>query len=438
MTALVRTDGQTCEVTPAQVEALEPLPAAYLPVGVPAGTWVRLTNEPPIPVQGTVAAVAALLAVASSSPLGGTAFIFRPGSPDAPAVGVFGTWAGLVTATAALAAAGAPFTVTVDLTQLGASAPITAPTNFGGQCTLRGFPSVFALQCSATNTLAGVVAVEDLTIEATGALAAGALVMPVGVSMLTLRGVARLISQNAAGPVIALAAGDTLLVTMLEGATLDTGASSAISLDPVGASLTVLVGKGSSIVNGAVSSTLGGTCVLNKADMSGRLPTALAAFLNYNGGGVTNTGVTLGAIEVVVHGGQYGAAALPLIFGAYFLPFGGNAGVALAAVVDSPLIEPQNGGRPRLLTGALISADVDGTDGVNPSTVEVLLNGVLIPGMTATSATLMNLNTTPVQLTPTMGAVRLTPLDVVSVRFTHGAAGIVATPTNPRALLLVG
>lgn len=442
MTLILRTDGVTVDINPAEVEALEPLPPAYLPVGIPAGTWVRFAAAPPIAVQGTVAAVAATLAIPTST-LGGSSFIFRPGAADVPAAGVFGTWASLTAGIATLVANGVPFTVVVDLSTLGASFPVPAPTNFGGQCTLKGIPNGFNLQATSVNTLSGIVELDDIIIEAPAlGGATGVIIMPLGASQLTMRGIAQLLSNNAAGPVVRVPINDTLTIEMHDTSSLATGANAAVEMDGPAATLQVIAVDNAVMQAGCIAdgAAPGGALILVKGSPSVRLPATLAGVVGYNAGGVTTT-ATLNAAEAVLHGGQFGAVGLPLLFAAlgYFLESGGNSAVAAASTLnDSPLREPQNDNRPRLLTGALISADADGTDGANPSTVEVLVNGVLVPGMTATSATLMNLQTAPVQLVPTQGALVLAPLDVVSVRFTHGAAGIVATPLNPRAQLLVG
>ena len=444
MTLILRTDGVTVDINPAEVEALEPLPPAYLPVGIPAGTWVRFAAAPPIAVQGTVAAVAATLAIPTST-LGGSSFIFRPGAADVPAAGVFGTWASLTAGIATLVANGVPFTVVVDLSTLGASFPVPAPTNFGGQCTLKGIPNGFNLQATSVNTLSGIVELDDIIIEAPAlGGATGVIIMPLGASQLTMRGIAQLVSNNAAGPVIVVSINDTLTIEMHDTSSLATGANAAVEMDGPAATLQVIAVDNAVMQAGCIAdgAAPGGALILVKGSLSVRLPATLAGVVGYNAGGVTTT-ATLNASGPVVHGGQFGApglvaAGVPVIAGTYFLLAGGNDGSAFGGVVDSPLIEPQNSNRPRVLDGAFVFADVDGTDGVNPSQVECRINGVLVPGMAANPATLMQLNTTPIQLTPTQGGVVLAPNDVVSVAFVLGAAGIVLSPVNPRALLLVG
>jgi hypothetical protein len=166
---------------------------------------------------------------------------------------------------------------------------------------------------------------------------------------------------------------------------------------------------------------------------SSRLPGALAAYVGYLNGGI-GTNVVFQALYSIIHQ-QFGVLALPLIAGAYFLPFQGNAGVALATAVDTPAMEGVGAnGALRLLTGALVYARADGTDGAAAQTIEVLVNGVLVPGMVAGPGFLMTLATNPLVLVPTT-PILLQPFDLVSVRVTYGGAGITATPGDLFALL---
>ena len=89
---LLLLNGAPVEVSPGLVVALEAVPAALLPVGVPAGTYVSFVNAAREAVQGTMLAVAAAL---GGVPLGtvdsagyGPVFTASGGG----VVGGFGTW----------------------------------------------------------------------------------------------------------------------------------------------------------------------------------------------------------------------------------------------------------------------------------------------------------------------------------------------------------
>ena len=65
---LVGLDGTSVSVNPEEVAALTPVPAALLPTGVPAGTYVNAEDNSRVAVQGTVAATVIALAAGSTGP----------------------------------------------------------------------------------------------------------------------------------------------------------------------------------------------------------------------------------------------------------------------------------------------------------------------------------------------------------------------------------
>lgn len=436
---LTRAAGGTVYVNPDRVSKFEAIPANLLPPGVLAATTIIFEDDATEAVLGTPNFVAAALSTGAGG-AGGAEVVFRPGAADQPSVGIYGSWASLVAAVAPLVAVAAPFVINVDFSVLGASFLVPSATSLGGRCTLRALPSAFALQITSVATLSGVIEIDGLKVEvpALGG-ATAALLTPVGLSFLTLRNGAVLVSNNAAGPVIDVAVTDTLALVMESRSAIAAGASPAVVVGGAGGTLVALLGDSCGIAFNALAGLAGSALQLVKSALSARLPAGLAGFVGYNNGGVATTAL-LAASGPAVQGGQFGAAALPLIFGAYFLEAGGNSAVALATPVDSPWRAPQDNGTPRLLAGVLVYADTDGTNGVNDSIVEVLVGGVLVPGMLATwlGGAAIDLATNPVQLTPTQGALVYNPGDVVSVRFTHGAAGIAVTPANVRAVMLVG
>lgn len=88
-------DGATIQINTDIVANLSSVPSSLLPVGVPAGTYVDQPGEVRLAVQGTLAAVSAIIAAGSATPLASDgyapAFSVVAGAVASPV----GTWRAL-------------------------------------------------------------------------------------------------------------------------------------------------------------------------------------------------------------------------------------------------------------------------------------------------------------------------------------------------------
>jgi len=375
-----------------------------------------------------------LIAFGAFGAVGGTTvpeFTFRPTAADNPALGIYGSWASLSAAIAALAAAGLPYVVNIDLTVSAASFLIPTATSFGGQAILRGRPQngAFTLQIQNPATVDGVLQIDGfLRVEAVGPVAAAAITLPAGASILIVGEGSSIVSNNALGSLIEVGVGQTLTVVLLEGGQiLFGGVQVTIQVAGAGATLTLLAqSEGSRIADMSIGGAPGSTVSIVKMTPSAHIPHDLPSLFGYLGGGIGSSASFIGQqySEPLAH---FGVLNLPLIAGAYFLPYAGNAGVALATAVDQSYRQPPNwGGNHRLLSAMSIWAAIAGVGNVD---VEVLVNGVLVPGMIVLATDLATLAATPVHLLAT-NPVLLADDDAVSIRVTVPGPGIGATPTD--------
>lgn len=397
------------------VPAMVPILAAYFAAG---------PGTPPLEPNYNLVALllAAGLFPAPVPPGSAQEFTFRPGAVDNPNLGIYGTWVSLMTAVAPSAAAHIEYVVLIDFSVLGASFAIPAGAYaFGGNAILRGIPTqtAFQLQTKAGVSLSGIAQLDNfLTLECTGVQVAAPITAPVGTSTLELTRGAQITSINgAAGALIDVPAGALLNVVLLGGSNILNGGAAAIKAIGTGA-ISVVVGDTSSVVAGSIAGAGASTLTLLKGSPAAGLPSSLFGFA----GSISRAG----QLYSLPHA-SFGCQSIPLIAGTYFLPYGGNDAIAVATAQDQPFREAlltSGASRPRLLVGASVWA-VQNAGVAAPVLIEILLNGVLVPG-TATGVDLNALATTLSAIFVTNPPV-LAQNDRISVRVTVGGGGIAAS-----------
>ena len=353
-------------------------------------------------------------------------FTFRPTAADNPALNLYGSWASLVAATAALAAAGLPFVITIDLALSGADFLVPTATNFGGQAILRGVsPFVpFKLQIAFPNTLEGVYGITNfMNLEAVGVAVGGALITPpLGIFRVELG--STIVSSNPNSPLIQLSAGQFLLIALILGGTINSGVFGTVDV-AAGATLQIVLLEASGVKDDSISGAAGATLDFQKQVLSSTLPRTLVNFAGYVGGGIGT--VATFQITYQVPLAQFGARGIPLVAGVTFLPYLGNHAIPLSLAIAQPFRERSGFSRSRLLTAGTIWAAVDAA-APGAIDIEVLVNGVPVPGLVVLGLNVSTMTTPyPLQATP---PIVLADFDAVTVRVTVPGGGIVASPVD--------
>jgi len=358
-------------------------------------------------------------------------FTFRPGAVDNPTMGIYGTWASLMAEVAIPAAVGISLTIVVDYSVSLANFLIPAGTwNFGGLAILTGIPfQGFSLQADAAVTkLVGIARLDNgLTLEAVGAGAAAPIDAPLGLSVLEMTRGAIIFSSNAAGRLIDVPVGATLLIFASGGSVIAKATSPAVGTAGAGAALFVAVLDTSLLGNNSLAGAAGGIIAIEKGSPESGIPTTLAGFAGYP------ASVDFTLLPYSLPHAFFGVQTVPLAAGVYFLQDRGNDAVVVATAQDVPFREPATYGTGigvphRLLATAIISAVLNAAVAA-VVTVEILVNGVLVPGMTAANVDLNTIATTPRLFTAT-NPLLLLPFDAISVRITVPGGGIAATATD--------
>lgn len=197
------------------------------------GAWVVLYDEP----KKLITLIS--YAAGGSGPTLGliTEYTFRPGGTAIPLLGIYDDWLDLMQAVGTQAAAGTPFSITVDLRSNGFPGATLLPAgswDLGGECTLRGVPDAVSFQNQglqadgAVTTLTGVRELTEwLTLESVGTvpwLLTGA----VSQQELYMSREARLLGT--AGPVLGVLDGTLLNLVMSQAAATVNGGAPCINV----------------------------------------------------------------------------------------------------------------------------------------------------------------------------------------------------------------
>lgn len=353
-------------------------------------------------------------------------FYYRPGGAADASINMYATFATLFAAAAPYISRNLPFTVNVDLDLAGS--PFTVPDagafNFGGGATFRGagltadpsLPAVLAFDGSTT-TINGIREIADnLIFDSVDAGGAIPWVNPTTALLLSNGGGI----QGTSARLIQAAA---LMLDARARATLANAGTAAILVSAAGGCTIRLYDDavlGVDVVDGAVGTNL----QVSKLSPAAQAGAPQAGFLG--------TFDYFAQSKYALPLADFGAIALPLVAGAYFLHVDSNP--ALATVADNPYVESQAIGPLRILISAHIWAQLAGVGNV---TLTVLVNGVAIPGLTALAVNLANLAgpgygvyAFAQGVPPQMSGKPLGASDQVSVKITVPALGIAVTPTN--------
>lgn len=277
-------------------------------------------------------------------------FVFRPGVVDNAALGIFGTWASLMAATALFRAQLVPYVITVDLTVVNLDFQLPPGAYALGRVTMRGVglagaPLALTMDATTTLTFGGATANElfldnFLRLKEVGVGPLGSIqIAPTGGFPFVIHmAFGSNITSDSPGGLISIADTAGLVLVMTEGARVGSGAGPCIVGPAVGSGALEVIGFDDSAVD---QDTLAQNLVvgLGKMDMTTDLQQTQAGLLP--------------AVPQFTQGRYswpltaFGADAIPVAAGTYFLAVNGNRKTAnmlmtagIPTAVNFPLSAP--------------------------------------------------------------------------------------------------